>query len=81
MSDRVTKLLRKMPKKQRMEYIRLIELVLAKKLDGLDVQKLQGHSEVYRVRKGEYRLIFHLTASGETRIIAFERRSDHTYRF
>lgn len=48
-------------------------------LIGLDVKKLQGRNDIYRVRKGMFRIIFRKIPNVENAIIAVERRSDTTY--
>jgi len=79
MPDRIQKFLRKMTKKQRHEIERLVAQIVLGELGGLDVKKLQGGQNVYRVRKGNIRIIYRLTDNDAT-IIAIERRSDTTYR-
>lgn len=68
-----------MPPKQRRELARLIERVLRGDVAGLDLKKLVGMRDVYRVRKGKIRIVYHL-ASDEVIVIAVERRSNTTYR-
>lgn len=78
MPDRILKLLRRMPPKQRGELARLIEMVLRGNVASLDLKKLVGMQDVYRVRKGNIRIIYRLL-DGEVVIIAVERRSNTTY--
>lgn len=49
--------------------------------DGLDVKKLQGSRDIYRVRKGLIRIMYYLGADKEIIIFAIARRSDTTYNF
>jgi mRNA-degrading endonuclease RelE of RelBE toxin-antitoxin system len=79
MGDRIEKILRTLPAKQRKQLIVLIELIIAGKFQGMDVKKLKGHESAYRVRKGNFRIIFIMPNSDEIRIIALERRTDTTY--
>ncbi|MEK7478684.1 MAG: hypothetical protein AAB626_02035 [Patescibacteria group bacterium] len=48
---------------------------------GLDVKKLQGSRDIYRVRKGSIRIMYYLGADKEIVIFAVARRSDNTYDF
>lgn len=48
---------------------------------GLDVKKLQGSRDIYRVRKGSIRIMYYLGADKEIVIFAIARRSDKTYNF
>ena len=47
----------------------------------LDMRKLKGHENIFRVRLGKMRVIFRVDATEEIYIIAVERRSDTTYNF
>ena len=55
--------------------MKLIELG---RLDGTDIKKLKGQKDIYRVRKGDMRIIF-VKTDFETYILAVERRTDTTY--
>ena len=70
--------LRKIPPKERQEIERVIEKIIARDLTGLNVKKLKGLQNVFRVRKGSVRIIFEFGKS-EPDILSIERRSDHTY--
>ncbi|OGI69701.1 hypothetical protein A3A09_03130 [Candidatus Nomurabacteria bacterium RIFCSPLOWO2_01_FULL_42_20] len=60
----------------------VIEFLLVKiaALDwrGLDVKKLKGRQDTFRIRKGKIRIIFSKIAK-DINIMAIERRSDTTY--
>lgn len=45
---------------------------------GLDLKKLKGRNDVFRVRKGKIRIIFRKTET--ISILAIERRSDNSYK-
>ncbi len=77
--DQIKKALKKLSAKERLQLEQILELIKRGKLQGLDVKKLVGRSDVYRVRKGDLRIIFE-QYSDEIRIIALERRSTTTYR-
>lgn len=79
MPDRIQKFLRKLPEKQRREIERLVERIVAGEVAGLDVKKLRGSQNVYRVRKGDIRII-HRMLENDALIIAIERRSEKTHR-
>lgn len=48
-------------------------------LNGLDLAKLKGTDNIYRVRKGDVRVMFRKTTDGSVMILAIERRSDTTH--
>ncbi len=80
MSDRIKKILAQMSRKEREQIIDLIETILQRRFSGLDMKKLKGHGSAYRVRKGDFRIIFTMSVDHEIRIVALERRTDTTYR-
>jgi mRNA-degrading endonuclease RelE of RelBE toxin-antitoxin system len=45
---------------------------------NLEIKKLKGHKNIYRIRSGKIRIIFHKTTTG-IKILAIERRDDKTY--
>lgn len=77
--DKLTKALRKLSPKERNAFTALLNAIQQGHVEQLDVKKLTGHDDIFRVRKGSYRVIFRKTRSGEVFILAFERRSDRTY--
>ena len=77
---KLDKQLRKIPPKERREIERIIEKILARDFDGLNLKKLKGLKNIFRVRKGNLRIIFEFGKS-EPNILAVERRSEHTYNF
>jgi mRNA-degrading endonuclease RelE of RelBE toxin-antitoxin system len=77
--DKITKALLKLSSKEK-ELIKTILLkIKSDSLAALDVKKLKGHSDIFRVRHGKIRLIFQRNKAGEINILAIERRSDNTY--
>ncbi len=73
------KLLRKRTKKERDELLALIDaLDIPEALSQLHPEKLRG-SDLYRVRKGKFRIIFHF-ANGKAVTDSFRMRNEKTYR-
>ena len=54
--------------------------ILNENIDNLDLKKLTGHSDVYRVRKGDIRIIFTRSKTGQVSILKIEKRNDKTYK-
>ena len=79
MVDRVEKILRKLDAEKRDVYENLIAQILTGRFDHLDLVKLKGRKDVFRVRKGSYRIIFRRDTQGTVTILDFERRSESTY--
>lgn len=79
MVDRIRKVLRRLSPRERKQLTDTIRLILQNNLVGMDIKKLAARDDIYRVRKGDFRIIFCKITEGENRIIAIERRSDTTY--
>ncbi len=47
---------------------------------NLDIKKLLGSENIYRVRKGKLRILFYFDHNKEIKIFAIDRRSDITYK-
>lgn len=77
--DKIKKFLKKLTAEEHLVVINLIEKIISGDLEQLDVKRLQGYSDIYRVRKGNLRVIFRKTAA-DTLIMEITRRSDTTYR-
>jgi len=80
MVDRMKKNLAKFIKKERKRILDLKRQILSGDLSGLDVKRLKGGREAYRIRKGNFRIIFAKKSDGSIIFIAMERRSESTYR-
>jgi len=74
------KLLSKFNKEDREILEFLIEKVISLNWRGLDIKKLQGYQDIFRLRKGKIRIIFGKDKKVIS-IINIERRSDKTYGF
>ena len=79
MPDKIEKALRKLSEKERGRLKSLLLLIKSGLLNGLDLAKLKGTENIYRVRKGDLRVIFQRATNGAITILAIERRSDTTY--
>lgn len=79
MVDRITKILRTLSTKDRKRLVSAVTRILEDDFLGLDIKKLSGREDIYRVRIGDFRIIFRKLAGNENAIIAIERRSEKTY--
>lgn len=76
--NKLEKFLRKLNKKER-EAVLLVLFQIekdAKKVPG--IIKLAGHKDLYRVRIGQYRVIFRITLK-RAEIIRVTKRNENTY--
>lgn len=58
----------------------LLNKILQADFKDLELKKLKGHNNLFRVRKGKIRIIFSQEEES-IKILAVERRNDHTYNF
>lgn len=76
--NHIEKLFRKINKKDREVLLKTLNLILARNLKELVAIKLSA-SDFYRVRKGNFRIIFHYEGE-ETVIDAVRLRNEGTYK-
>lgn len=76
----LNKKLRKFSAKERAEIENLVERILKKEFVGLNLKKLKGLKNLFRIRKGRIRIIFELKSGQEPNIISIDRRSEDTYK-
>lgn len=77
--DKIEKALAKLTQKERQSLKEIILRIKDSHLENLDLKRLKGKDNIFRVRKGNTRIIF--SKQGKTiKILAAERRSSHTYR-
>ena len=76
--DKIDKALNKLRPKEKQIFKKLLSDIRAGALSGYDIKKLKGRDDIYRIRKGDMRIIFYKT-NGSFKIVSVERRSDTTY--
>jgi mRNA-degrading endonuclease RelE of RelBE toxin-antitoxin system len=78
-TDKISKELAKLTAKEK-ETLKIILLQLKQnELRGLNVSKLKGQTDIYRVKKGRLRIIYQQTDT-QLKVLAIERRFEKTYR-
>lgn len=77
--DRVEKALRRLSVKERVHLKEILQRILVGNFLYMNIMKLKGHHEIYRVRTGDLRVIYRVDKEGNTNILSVERRSDTTY--
>lgn len=78
MVDRIDKALNKLSSKEQKTLKQVLQKIVDGKLSGLDIKKLKGRQDIYRVRKGKMRVLFRKDGD-EITVLAVERRSETTY--
>ncbi|MEK7179198.1 MAG: hypothetical protein AAB727_03005 [Patescibacteria group bacterium] len=78
--DKISKALRALTQKER-DAVRSILTKLAQNdTSALDIKKLRGHDDIFRVRKGHLRIIYRVKGNAIF-LIAIEKRREDTYKF
>jgi mRNA-degrading endonuclease RelE of RelBE toxin-antitoxin system len=75
----IEKALRKFSPEERSRVEEAIKLLMSGKIVGLDIKKLKGREDIFRIRKGDIRVIYRLTEGGRITILHVGRRNDKTY--
>lgn len=77
--DKLDKALNRLTEKERRWVKEILELLRSKNIQGLDIKKLKGRDDIFRVRKGNLRILYRVK-DGEVFVLAIERRSEKTYK-
>ncbi|HET9174231.1 MAG TPA: hypothetical protein VFN56_03025 [Candidatus Saccharimonadales bacterium] len=79
MTDKISKELAKFTNNDRQQIKKILLQLKTNNMVGLQVTKLKGHRDIYRLRKGRLRIIYRQQSEG-IKILVIERRSEKTYR-
>lgn len=77
--DRNAKFLKRLSYKELRVIEKTLQLLMQRKVSGLDIKKLVGYKDVYRVRVSDIRIIFLDTPKG-IEVLQISHRSDTTYK-
>jgi len=77
--DRIEKALNKLSSQERRKLKEILIRIKDGNFRGLDLKKLKARDDVFRVRKGDIRIIFRKTGDS-IKILTLERRASKTYR-
>lgn len=76
--DRIGKASTKLTPGERTWVKQILQRLIVGNTKGLNIKKLKGREDIFRVRKGDVRVIYRTVESGIF-ILAIERRSEDTY--
>ncbi len=79
MTDKIKKVLRRLVEKERKIVKDILENIEKENLKGLNIKKLKGYDDIFRVRKRGIRIIFKKTGKNIF-VLSIERRSSKTYK-
>lgn len=77
--NKIQKFLNKLDDQKRDFVLELMRKIKSNNLRGLNVKKLEGNTLIYRLKKGDFLIIFEKNGK-DTIIILVIRRSEKTYR-
>ncbi len=77
--DKVTKFLKKRTKTEQKMLVLIMQLIIQNKLANLDIKKLKGEKSLFRVRIGNFRIIFN-RVNNNNQIIKIDQRNNQTYK-
>ncbi len=78
--DKISKTLAKLTAKEKEIVAQIFAKIQTGKTSELDLKKLRGYDDIYRVRFGQWRIIYRTDSQGKIFLVSFDRRNDHTYR-
>ena len=76
--NKIEKFLKKLSKKERLNIEQCIKDIITDNTSLLDIKKLVGRQDIFRVRKGDIRIIYQ-KSNNSINLLLMERRSDDTY--
>jgi mRNA-degrading endonuclease RelE of RelBE toxin-antitoxin system len=79
MVSEIQKLVNRLSQKEKNVVKIVTEHIIQGNFEGLDLKKMTGHKNIYRVRKGTIRIIFEYNDK-DVSILKIERRNEQTYR-
>jgi len=77
--DRISKALRNLSKKEKEAISEILTQLQAGSFKNLDIKKLKGRQDIFRVRYRNWRIIYR-SVGDEVFILAIERRSEKAYK-
>ncbi len=77
--DKIQKALKKLNPRERKTIKAILSKLSSGKLERLEILQLKGHRDIFRIRKGNIRIIFRREGN-DISILSIERRSEATYK-
>ena len=77
--NKIQKFLLSLSKKERQQIDSILEKIESGKLDSLNYKKLTGFDNLYRVKKGSFRVIY-FQEDDTVNILDVRRRNEKTYK-
>ncbi len=78
--DKIDKVLAKLSEKEKKQIKQLFQKIKANDFLGLDVKKLRGYNNIYRIKKGQLRIIYQTIELDKIKLVGLSRRSENIYK-
>lgn len=78
--DKITKAIKRLSQSEKKLVQEILLSLKNHEFHRLDIKKLKGYENIFRVRKARVRIIYRLCQDNDVRILAIERRSETTYK-
>ena len=79
--DKISKFLNKLSQKELTDVKDVLEKIKKGETANLDIKKLKGADNFFRIRKGDIRIIYRINEKEEIILLNIERKNDNTYKF
>lgn len=79
--DKISKALAKLNQPEKKVVVDILKKIENNNVIGLDLKKLKGYANIYRVRSGKLRIIYRIDNQDKIFLVSIERRNDNTYKF
>jgi mRNA-degrading endonuclease RelE of RelBE toxin-antitoxin system len=76
--DAIEKALKKLTVKERGRIKEVLTRLASGKTQGLDIKRLQGRDDIFRIRKGDIRVVYRKQGVA-IMVLLIERRNEKTY--
>ena len=78
--DKVDKALKKLVPKEKERIKNIIKALQSGRFDNLDIKKLKGREDIFRIRSGNLRIIYQIR-DGKVFILKLGYKQEDTYKF
>jgi mRNA-degrading endonuclease RelE of RelBE toxin-antitoxin system len=78
--DPIKKALAKLSLKERIVIKSVLGRLISGETNGMDIKKLKDRDDIFRVRKGDMRIIYQ-KQNGQIILLAIKRRNEATYKW
>ena len=79
MADKIAKILAKLPRKDLIRIQQALKKIQLREFTELDIKMIKGSNETFRVRVGNFRIIFKISGNN-IYLIKLDKRNENTYK-